>query len=116
MSLVIPCKSGLKTEWIEARTAEFKKSLDEYVGNNQDVRDPYFIIFKERGDEKTPNIHRQVLSMSFVRPQFIRGTMVFWVDNSRGILELLWTVPQQGKTRFNVEAAKRLQGVLRVAN
>lgn len=116
MSLILPASYLRdKEEFLEHRSKEFSKTLEGFLEENADVKDPYFILFKEAPDTNNPAKLRAGMTMTYKRPTFIRGSLVFWVDNSRGLCAWLWTVDRNNKITFNKKGAKELQGILRSA-
>lgn len=113
MSLLLPRYLANKEAYSRFQTDEFKKTLEAFVNENAEVDEPYYILFKQNVNICKPNEMRAAMGMSFIRPKFISRSMVFWVDNSRGICEWLWSVNKEGQIKFNIEGAKKLKGILR---
>lgn len=116
MSLILPKYLQEREDYLHYECDEFQKKLNAKIDENQDIREPYFILFKQNFDEKNPGIAREVLSIYLERPPLIKGSMVFWVDNTRGACFLLWSITHQGMAKFNKDAAVKLGKLLRVAN
>lgn len=87
------------------------KAVDTIVMQNQNKRDPYFIVFHEKSD----SINSQMkISLSDRLPSFVTNQIVFWCCNKQGICEWLWTVPpkepgQKMRVEFNTEGVAYLQ-------
>lgn len=89
--------------------------VDRAVGQFQHLKFPYFLTFHAKfnphnGEEfemDAPKVTKKI-------PPFLSNTIVFWVDNKRGICELLWMVPakkkgQKLKPEFNTSGVAYLQ-------
>jgi hypothetical protein len=96
----------------ETLKEQFKRDFDRVLSEQGHRTDPYYLLFKSKFDGLNPLKNRQAFSLYEGRPPFIAGSLVFWVDNSRGLAILLWEVVD-GQVRFNVDAAKKLKGILR---
>ena len=117
MSLILPKYLDEREQYLNYEVEEFSKKLNGFINENQDIREPYFILFKQNFDQKNPGIAREAMSVYLDRrPPLLKGSMVYWVDNTRGACFLLWTVSHQGKPKFNIKAAEKLGRLLRVAN
>lgn len=116
MSLILPKYLQEREDFLHYECDEFKKKLNAKIDENQDIREPYFILFKQNFDKENPGIAREAMSIYYDRPPLIVGSMVYWIDNTRGACFLLWTVNHQGGIKFNKEAPKRLGKLLRVSN
>lgn len=96
-----------------------KKLIDDYVDNtvmqHQYLKKPYFFTFHAKFNPHNPGefqVDPPKITMKL--PPFMSNTMVYWVCNTRGVCELLWTVPpkKQGeklKVNFNKEGVAFLQ-------
>jgi hypothetical protein len=86
------------------------KAVDLIVNRNQNKTEPYFIVFHEMSDAINS---RQKIRIENSLPGFVTNQIVFWVNNSSGICEWLWTVPpkENGKLRveFNTTGVAYLQ-------
>ena len=87
------------------------KAVDLIVNRNQKRIQPYFIVFHEKSDAVNS---RQKISVSCKLPGFITNSIVFWVCNTRGICEWLWTVHpatkgQSQRVEFNTSGVAYLQ-------
>ena len=115
MSLILPKYLQEREDYLHYEVDEFKKKLNSFIDEHEDYREPYFILFKQNFDQKDPSKSREAMSFYEIRPPLIKGSMVYWVDNTRGACFLLWSITHQGMAKFNTEAAKQLGKVLRVA-
>jgi hypothetical protein len=70
------------------------KAVETIVNRNQKRTESYFIIFHEKSDGVNS---RQKIRVEDTIPGFITNSIVFWVNNRRGICEWLWTVPPREK-------------------
>lgn len=116
MSLVLPKYLQEREDYLHYECDEFSKKLNTFIDGHQDVREPYFVLFKQNFDQKNPGVSREAISLYQERPPLIKGSMVFWVDNIRGACFLMWSITHQGIAKFNTKAAEKLGKVLRVAN
>lgn len=116
MSLILPKYLERKRQFLDFECEEFSKKLNKFIDENQELRDPYFILYKQNFDQKDPNVAREAMSIYHQRPPLIVGSMVFWIDNTRGACFLLWTISHQGKIKFNKKAPEKLGKILRVAS
>lgn len=86
---------------------EFNKSLDKVINDNQYRDGPYFLSYHENDDKKHTNLIRAKWSASYDLPFKWARQIVYWVDNSKGFKEWLWTVDDNRKTFFNVEGVEK---------
>lgn len=82
---------------IEARegmTSHFNHLLEKILSENSDRRDKYWILGKAVIDKKKngKEVVRPFLQACAERPQLIRETFVYEVDNTRGTKTLLWVM------------------------
>jgi hypothetical protein len=94
-----------------------KKTIDDLVDStvlsNQHIRETYYLTLHMKFDKNFGNefhISRPVISKKL--PPFVTNQFVFWVNNSKGICELLWmTSKRNGKLAidFNKEGVAYLQ-------
>lgn len=87
------------------------KAVDTIVLQNQNKKEPYFVIFHEKSDAVNS---RMKISLSDRLPGFVTNQIVFWVCNKRGICEWLWTVPpkepnEKVRVEFNTSGVAYLQ-------
>jgi len=92
---------------------DFKSNFDSILNENSHRREPYFILFKAKFDDFNPNVCRQVFTVYEDRPPYIVRSLVFWVDNTRGLVLRIWEVDRDKKIHFNIAAAMKLKGILR---
>jgi len=85
------------------------KTVEETLSANSNVKGRYFIVFHARLDKR--NLNALGTSCSVVRnlPRFMTNQIVFYVDNSRGLCEWLWTVTPNKKVEFNTKGVAYLQ-------
>lgn len=89
--------------------------LDEAVYANQQVKETYYLVIHAKFDQIDPtkfNVSAPVVT--FRLPPFTSNQMVFWVNNQKGICELLWMVPakkpgERLKIEFNTTGVAYLQ-------
>jgi hypothetical protein len=93
----------------------FQKDLEAFVDRHQSVKEPYFILVKANPDRKT-NFIRSAMTFYGKRPPFITRTIVFLVDNSRGLITWLWRVTPEKQVIFNKEFAKSCQEIIKKAS
>lgn len=87
------------------------QAVDTIVLQNQNKKEPYFVVFHEKSDL---NDSQMKISISHSLPGFVTNQIVFWVCNTQGICEWLWTVPprERGKklrVEFNTEGVAYLK-------
>lgn len=116
MSLILPKYLQEREDYLHYECDEFSKKLNSFIDDHQELREPFFVLFKQNFDKKNPGVSREAISLYMKRPPLIKGSMVFWVDNTRGACFLLWSITHQGMAKFNIKAAEKLGEVLRVAN
>lgn len=82
-------------EHIDARegiTAHFNKELEKVLNANKH-KDKYWILGKVKVEKKKgKDIVRPFLQACAEKPQLIRESFVYEVDNSRGVKSLLWVM------------------------
>lgn len=86
---------------------EFSKSLEKVINENQYKRDPYFLSYHENDDKINKSVIRGKWSVSDELPVRWARQIVYWVDNTKGFKEWLWSVDDDKKTFFNVEGIKK---------
>ena len=116
MSLILPKYLQEREDYLHYTCDEFKKKLNAFIDEHEDYREPYFILFKQTFDQKNPGVAREAMSFYEKRPPLMKGSMVYWIDNTREACFLLWSITHQGKVKFNTDAAVKLGKLLRVAN
>lgn len=108
----------LPTALIDQRTslkAELDKVVDNAVNSLSHLKDTYYLTIHAKFDKMNPEkftISEPVASLKL--PGFISNSFVFWVNNSKGICELLWMVPpkkpgEKLKVEFNKKGVAYLQ-------
>jgi len=105
-----------REEFLNYEVDEFKKKLNTFIDNHQHIKQPYFVLFKQNFDKKKPDTAREAMEFCETRPPLIVGSMVFFIDNSRGACFLLWSIDHKGNICFNKEAPKKLGKAFRAAN
>lgn len=109
----------LPRQFVDEKQA-LKKVIDEWldktVMQHQHLDYPYFITFHAKFNKFNPeefNLDPPVITDRV--PPFTSNQLVWWVDNKRGICELLWIVPPKRpgekklKVEFNKEGVAYLQ-------
>ena len=94
-----------------------KKTIDDVVDNavlaNQQLKFTYYLVIHAKFDQMDPT--KFVVSQPVITkrlPPFVSNQMVFWVNNSKGICEILWMVTRKnGKlaVEFNTTGVAYLQ-------
>jgi hypothetical protein len=89
--------------------------LDKAVEQFQHIKNTYFLTFHAKFDEVDPTIFKvDSPKITSKIPPFISNSLVFWVNNQKGICELLWMVPAKKtgkklKVEFNTNGVAYLQ-------
>lgn len=96
-----------------------KKSIDSWVDRavleHQWIKGTYFLSFHAKFDRFDPTVFTiDAPKITKKIPPFLSNSMVFWVNNEKGICELLWIVPakkkgQKLKPEFNKAGVAYLQ-------
>jgi len=99
--------------------ARVNKQVDRFLDDHQHIDHPYFILMKANNQGThmvgaDPNKISATLEYFEMKPPFITRTMVFWVDNSRGLITWLWRVTPDKKVIFNKTFAESCKDILRV--
>jgi len=117
-NLLADPKSGLllPRQHVDEKVA-LKKVIDDVVDNavlaNQHLKFTYFLVVHAKFDQLDPTkfvVSQPVITKKL--PPFISNQMVFWVNNSKGICEILWmTTKKNGKlaVEFNTTGVAYLQ-------
>jgi len=96
-----------------------KKSIDDWVDRtvleNQHRKGTYYLVFHAKFNPRDPTefrIDAPIITKKL--PPFVSNQMVFWVNNTKGICELLWMVSprkkgQSLKVEFNKKGVAYLQ-------
>lgn len=93
----------------EAIKENLTKAIEEIVLKNQRKDGRYFILFHSRFDAVNRMNLRQKIKIYDDLPGFITNSIVFWVDNRRGLCEWLWTVRPDRQVEFNQKGVAYLQ-------
>lgn len=106
----------LPTNFVDEKIA-LKKVIDdlvdETVNANQHIRETYYLVLHakfNKFDSSTFEVSQPVIS--FKLPPFVSNQLCFWINNSKGICELLWMVSKKNgklKVDFNQEGVAYLQ-------
>ena len=106
----------LPTKFVDEKMA-LKKVIDDLIDSavnaNQHIRETYYLALHAKFNKFDPSqfdISQPVIT--FKLPPFISNQFVFWVNNKKGICELLWmTSKRNGKlaVEFNKEGVAYLQ-------
>jgi hypothetical protein len=106
----------LPRQFIDEKQA-LKKTIDDLVDSvvreNQNLIGTYYLIIHARFDKHDPtkfHISQPVLTRKL--PPFMSNQMVFWVNNQKGICEILWMVSKKDgklKVEFNKDGVAYLQ-------
>lgn len=101
----------LPTKFIDEKIA-LKKVIDKYVEDavnaNQHIDGTYFLVFHGKFDPLDPGTFKiDPASVTPTLPPFVTNQIVFWVNNRKGICELLWIVGTKGPDgKYNIEFNK----------
>lgn len=99
----------LPEKFVDAKMS-LKKVIDEWLEKtvmmHQHLDRPYFITFKAGFSPDAPEefkVNPPVITHKL--PPFHSNQMVYWVNNQKGICELLWMVPPKkpGEKKLNVK-------------
>lgn len=106
----------LPRQFVDEKQA-LKKTIDDLLDNtvlaNQHINKTYYLTLHAKFDKHNPDqfiISQPVVT--FKLPPFVTNQMVFWVNNKKGICELLWmTSRKDGKlsVEFNKSGVAYLQ-------
>lgn len=102
-------KSGLllPNQFVDQKMAlkrVIDKLVDSAVEANQHMKQTYFLTLQARFDKHDPsqfNISPPIVTTKI--PPFKADSLVFWVNNSKGICELLWMVTRNANRKLKVE-------------
>jgi len=120
MQKMMKCpESGLvlPSKFIDEKVA-LKKVIDEWLEKtvmlHQHLDMPYFITFHAKFDPITGDFKVDAPVITYKIPSFTSNQMVYWVNNRKGICELLWMVPpkrkgEKLKVNFNTQGVAYLQ-------
>ena len=109
-SLILP------SQFIDEKQA-LKKVIDDVIDNavnaNQHLKHTYYLTVHAKFDRYDPSVFtvsQPVITKKL--PPFVSNQLVFWVNNQKGICELLWMVSKRsGKlaVEFNKSGVAYLQ-------
>lgn len=101
----------LPSKFVDEKVA-LKKVIDDVLEScvmlNQHIKKPYFLILHARFNKHDGGqftISEPVATFKF--PPLVSNQMVFWIDNSRSICEMLWIVTKNQQGKLNVEFNKK---------
>ena len=86
-----------------------KQSVDGIIESHQHMKKPYFIIFHGRFNNSLDGALHMSAKVTFQLPVFMSNQIVFYVDNSRGLSEWLYSVTNKKKIEFNKTGVAYLQ-------
>lgn len=108
----------LPRQFVDEKRA-LKKVIDDYVdkavSDHQYLSGTYYLTLHAKFDPRDPsNFNMDPPKISRSLPPFTSNQMVFWVNNQKGVCELLWMVApkkrgQKLKVEFNKEGVAYLQ-------
>jgi len=97
----------LPREFIDQKMA-LKKVIDDLVDNcvlsHQHIRETYYLQLHMKFDKM--NSDEFVISQPMITsklPPFVTNQFVFWVNNVKGICELLWMTSKDAKGKIKVD-------------
>ena len=97
----------------EALKKVIDKILDDAVYANQHIKETYYLILHAKFDDVDPSMFKVSQPViTFRLPPFTSNQLAFWVNNQKGICELLWmTTRKNGKLaiEFNKTGVAYLQ-------
>ena len=108
----------LPNKFIDERTSlsrAINECIENVVRSHGHIQGTYFLTFHAKFDSINPDEFRiSEPKLSKKLPQFRSNTMVYYVNNNRGIKELLWMVApkkkgEKLKVEFNKEGVAYLQ-------
>jgi len=103
----------LPASFVDAKQS-LKKSIDEIVDRvvleNQHIKQTYYLTLHMKFDSVYSDEFRvDAPVITYKLPPFTSNQFVFWVNNSKGICELLWMVTRKQDGHLRIEFNK--QGV-----
>ena len=110
-------KLMLPRQFIDQKQA-LKKVIDDLVDKtveeNQHIKETYYLTLHAKFNKLDPEkFEISTPIISFRLPPFSSNQLVFWVNNQKGIVELLWMVRRgpDGKLKpeFNTQGVAYLQ-------
>lgn len=121
MNLIEDPKSGLLVprNFVDEKES-LKKVIEDYlekvVNQYQYRMDTYFLTFHAKFNPNDPSeFMLDPPKITDRLPPFISNSMVYWINNKKGICELLWMVPPKKpgekklRVEFNTEGVAYLQ-------
>ena len=103
-------KLMLPRQFIDEKQA-LKKVIDDVIDravlDNQHIRETYYLVIHAKFD-KFDGSHFIVSNpvITFKLPPFTSNQIVFWVNNGKGICEILWMVTRNANKKLKVEFNK----------
>lgn len=73
----------------EAMGHALMRLVDEWVNNLKSQTEPYYLVFAAKPDMHSPNAIRQGMKAYRARPPKLLGILVWYVDNSKGLVEIV---------------------------
>lgn len=73
----------------EAWAWDVWRKAEEYASNLKSDKEPFYLVFAAKQDRSRENTFRQSFRFYRQRPPQILGLLVWYVDHSRGIFELV---------------------------
>jgi len=108
----------LPRQFVDQKQA-LKKVIDDLVDSavnaNSHLKHTYYLVLHMKFDQKgTDEFHITPPQVTLELPPFTSNQMVFWVNNAKGICEILWMVPpkalhEKPKPVFNTSGVAYLQ-------
>lgn len=120
MNLVKDPVSGLilPRQFVDEKQS-LKKSIDAWIEKavlaHQWIDKTYFLVFHAKFNPTNPTeFMMDAPKITFSLPPFLSNSLVFWVNNKKGICELLWMVAankkgEKLKVEFNKDGVAYLQ-------
>jgi len=108
----------LPAQFVDEKEA-LKKTIDEWLENAvnslKHIKRNYFLTLHAKFDKFDPSLFTMNAPVVTYRiPPFTSNQMVWWINPTRGICELLWMVPpkkrgEKLKVEFNTKGVAYLQ-------
>jgi hypothetical protein len=108
----------LPTKFIDERTSlknTINELVEKIVRSHGHIDGTYFITFHAKFDKYDPSVFKiSEPKLTNKLPSFISNSLVYYVNNTKGICELLWMVApkkkgEKLKVEFNTEGVAYLQ-------
>jgi len=81
--------------------------VDKAVNGYQHIKNTYYLVIHAKFDKFNPSQFNISAPVAMNRlPPFVSNQMVFWVNNAKGICELLWMVTRGSNKKLKVEFNK----------